>query len=431
MRARFDAHNLVWLPLLLLFFLVVSLFELGMSIGMGSTARVLNAGLTFTLAVFGLMIMRDIYRADRNAGIRGPADFVQRHVGAFVAGYCIVQFLLAVLFTRQNWIGWAILFPLMLIGFRLLVSELIIIHSFFLAIVFVHALTGPPRRELLPMLISSVVVNLLVMGVSVLIARRLRGEIITDWTQRRVHAREQIRMRDELQYARELQLSMLPDEAPRLPWLDVAGISVPASEVGGDYYDYFMVGDCIALVSGDVAGHGMASGIVLSSLRSGFILLQEQLDAPAVVLERLHALVARASRRRVLATAAVLLLDPKNRTATLASAGHPPLLFRRNGAVETLDVPALPLGVRLALEVGHRELDLRDGDLFVLHTDGIYETRNADDEVYGLERLATLVATHDGDAAALRDAIIRDVEEFRGAAEQLDDVTLVVARIRA
>jgi sigma-B regulation protein RsbU (phosphoserine phosphatase) len=206
-------------------------------------------------------------------------------------------------------------------------------------------------------------------------------------------------------------------------------VSLPATEVGGDYYDYFVDGDRVAVVCGDVAGHGLASGLVLASLRAGFTLLRESLHDPAAVLKRLHDLVAQTSRRRMLATAAVVLIDRTARRATVASAGHPPILVRRDGSVRTIDLYAPPLGVRLPVEIPQIHLDLLPGDLFVLHSDGVYESRNAADEVYGFDRLADLVRTHppDADARSLRDAIARDVEAFRTT--QDDDVTIVVAKV--
>jgi serine phosphatase RsbU (regulator of sigma subunit) len=205
-----------------------------------------------------------------------------------------------------------------------------------------------------------------------------------------------------------------------------------ATEVGGDYYDYFVDGDRVALVCGDVAGHGMAAGLVLSALRSGFTLLQDSLHDPAAVLRRLHGLVAQTSRRRMLVTVSVVLIDGVTRRATLASAGHPPVLVRHaDGRVESIDLFAPPLGVRLPVAIPQRTIDIAPGDVFVLHSDGIYETRSADGRDYGLERLEDVVRMHgDGSAEELRDAILTDVARFRGKPEAADDVTIVVCRIR-
>jgi sigma-B regulation protein RsbU (phosphoserine phosphatase) len=237
-------------------------------------------------------------------------------------------------------------------------------------------------------------------------------------------------MRDELRYARELQLTMLPEYAPQLAWADISSESVPATEVGGDYYDYFLQDDRVALVCGDVAGHGMAAGLMLSSVRTGFMLLRGSLHDPAAVLRRLHELVLETSRRRMLVTVSVVLVDHGAGTATIASAGHPPVLVRRSdGTVESMNLFGTPLGVRLPVEVPQRTIPIASGDIIVLHSDGIYETTNADGEDYGLERLEAIVRTGAATAEELRDAILRDVADFRGSEEAADDVTVVVCRM--
>jgi sigma-B regulation protein RsbU (phosphoserine phosphatase) len=287
----------------------------------------------------------------------------------------------------------------------------------------------------MPIYISMVMLNAIALSVELYLSRRKRREIVTEWTSRRTQAREQVRMRDELRYARELQLSMLPECAPTLGWADICSISLPATEVGGDYYDYFVDHAAndqrVALVCLDVAGHGMASGLVLAALRSGFTLLRDSLHDPAAVLERLHTLVAETSRRRMLVTVSVVLVDRENNRAIIASAGNPPVFIRRaDGAVETINLYAPPLGVRLPVEIPQRHIDIHRGDVIVLHSDGIYETRSADDEVYGLDRMAAMIRDHGaGSAESLRDALLADVAAFRGTREQDDDVTLVVCRL--
>ena len=154
--------------------------------------------------------------------------------------------------------------------------------------------------------------------------------------------------------------------------------------------------------------------------------------SPLALLRKLHDLVAETSRRRTLVTCAVVLLDRETRRATISSAGHPPVIVRRNGVAEAIELFGPPLGVRLNFDVALRELPLQAGDVFVLHTDGIYEATNAQGESYGIERIVSLVSRSDSaSATALRDAIVSDVERFRGGEKQRDDVTLVVATIVA
>jgi sigma-B regulation protein RsbU (phosphoserine phosphatase) len=323
--------------------------------------------------------------------------------------------------------------PMLMLGFRLPVAELVLLHALLVIGAPITAFFGSSLGDdSLPFFISALVVNAMCLGIELFASRSLRRQVIAEWSTRRTSAQEQIRMRDELRYARELQLSMLPECAPSVPWTDLCAISIPATEVGGDYYDYFVDGQRVALVCGDVAGHGMASGLVLAALRSGFTLLRDSLYDPAAVLKRLHHLVAETSRRRMLVTVAVVLLDEVRRRATIASAGHPPVVIARaDGTAETVDLYAPPLGVHLPVDIPQRTVDFRPGDVFVLHSDGIYETRNERDEVYGLDRLTRIIREHaSGSAEALRDAILADVDRFRGQAPQGDDVTVVVARVR-
>lgn len=323
--------------------------------------------------------------------------------------------------------GMAIVFAWMAFARRVLVHTAIAIF----AVAAIETTPAPLRHGRAEFYAPAFSVNAMALLVGGWLSRRARQRIVSEWKERQAQAIEQLRMRDELQFAREVQLSMLPEAPPQLPWLDVAARSIPATEVGGDYYDYFRVGDGLALVCGDVAGHGLASGIVLAALRSGFTLLRDSLSDPAAVLTRLHDLVEQTSRRRMLATTAVMVIDPAARRARIASAGHPPVMVRSNGSVRSIELFGPPLGVRLPVKIAETELPLNRGDVFVLHSDGVYETENSSGDLYGLDRLAAVIARSPASAASeLLDVILEDVNTFRGGAPQGDDVTVVVAIVR-
>jgi hypothetical protein len=436
-RRRFDQRNLMLLLVLLVFFFVVSLIELTTNQRTNTEGDVGIAFANLVVVVVMLMFVRDVYRLKRGGtgGSWGVGRWMRKHISATVLTYVAVQYALLLAFTRStdNWIAWAMIMPLFMLGFRMLMAELVLLHAMLAFGALVLGLTLPDNRdEIHKFYIGLGVINGLALGMELFFSYRLRKEVVSDWGERRTQAREQLRMRDELQYARELQLSMLPECAPEVPWADLCAISIPATEVGGDYYDYFVDGERVALVCGDVAGHGMASGLVLAALRSGFTLLRDSLADPAAVLKRLHDLVAETSRRRMLVTVAVVLLNQRTRRATIASAGHPPvILARADGTLETLELFAPPLGVRLPVAIPQRTLEVNPGDIFVLHSDGVYETRNDRDETYGLERLGTVIRKHTAESAeALRNAIVADVDRFRGSATPDDDVTVVVAKVR-
>jgi serine phosphatase RsbU (regulator of sigma subunit) len=426
-RRRFAERNRVWLVALLIFFGFVAFIVV---VGRQRTKTVAGVAVgtaNVALCAFTLFFLRYASRHDTRA-----SRWLRANTNATVIAYVALQYVLLLFYGRRgnDWIGWAMSLPFIMLGLRMPAAETVLIHGFLLASSFVMSFVAPmPGKERFPFYMAWTVINVLTCLTGLFLSRRMRKRVIGEWTMRRTSAREQIRMRDELRYARELQMSMLPECAPRVEWADICSISVPATEVGGDYYDYFVEDDRIALVCGDVAGHGMASGLVLSALRSGFTLLRESLDDPAAVLRRLHDLVAQTSRRRMLVTVSVVLVGRNQ--ATIASAGHPPVILRRaDGSVRTIDLYAPPLGVRLPVNIPQRTIALAPGDVIVLHSDGIYETRSIQGEDYGLDRLVEVVRTHGGGTAEeLRDAILSEASRFRGTPEAADDMTIVVCRM--
>jgi Stage II sporulation protein E (SpoIIE) len=433
-RRRFAQRNRMWLTFLFIFFGFASFIAAVNDDRDKNVTDVLLAVGNLAIIAAGLFVMRYAAREEAvdDTVLSRAGAWMRRHINAVALVYMAVQYALALTISREgdSFLGWVMTVPLLMMGFRMQVAELVLLHGYLVAGAFIMTLLGGDKAREMPIYVSILVLNALALGVELFTSRRMRRDITSDWTSRRSQAREQMRMRDELRYARELQLSMLPECAPDLAWADICSVSIPATEVGGDYYDYFVDGDGVALVCVDVAGHGMASGLVLAALRSGFTLLRDSLHDPAAVLQRLHTLVAETSRRRMLVTVSVVLVDHANRRAIIASAGNPPVFLRRNGSVEMINLYAPPLGVRLPVAIPQRTIDIAPGDVLVLHSDGIYETRNDREEVYGLDRITHVIAERGGGTAEeLRDALLADVAEFRGAREQDDDITLVVCRL--
>jgi serine phosphatase RsbU (regulator of sigma subunit) len=440
-RRRFDEHNLVWAYVICWFFAITSFVMIASSLATTKrqsghvAAGIVDAALT----LFLLASMSELRRARRRESRkpRSYARMVGRNLTAWLITLFAVKFATLIYFALADtgaWIVWAVIFPTGTIALRLLLRQRLVLQALIVAIVIAAALIAPISRKqtrVVGLFIALAAVQTFCFTMGALTSRGLKRTAIEEGVQRRTDAREQLRIRDELRFAREVQISMLPEAPPQLPWADVAGISLPATEVGGDYYDYFIVDGRLAIICGDVAGHGLASGITLSALRSGFTLLREELLDPAHVLDRLQEVVAHSSRRRMMVTISVLLLDPGMQRATIASAGHPPLLHvhASSRTPELIELFAPPLGARLGDTVPQTVVPFTAGDVFVLHSDGIYETTDAAGEEYSLERLGRIVAACDGTAEEIRDTVLRDVEQFRGAGAQEDDVTIVVVRI--
>jgi hypothetical protein len=438
-RRRFDAGNARAMGAFSSLALLVAIGQLAMAGASASLRHLMPlaiANVVFTLV--GTAFFGELANAQRPRGAwtpRLPIHLIARNLTPWAIAFLVAEYAFLILFHgsgSSSWIGWAIVVPWLIVPVRLEVSRRTALHVAFIALMAImFLLLGKPKRDAIPIFVTVVIMNGSALMAGALTSRRLRFQTIEEWANRRAQAREQLRMRNELQYARELQLSMLPETSPSVDWLDLAGTSIPATEVGGDYFDYFVDADGVAIVCGDVAGHGLASGIVLASLRAGFTLLRESLHDPAAVLQRLSAMVAQTSRRRMFATAAVVRLERLSGRAIIASAAHPPLIVRRSGVVEAVELFAPPLGIRLPHRVPSREMTFRSGDVFVLHSDGVYESQNAAAESYGLDRIVrVLESAGNDDAAAIRDAILRDVESFRAGGAQQDDVTVVVALVR-
>ena len=241
-------------------------------------------------------------------------------------------------------------------------------------------------------------------------------------------------MREELDDARKIQLSMLPRSTPNLAWLDLASASLPATEVGGDYYDYVPLdAERLAIVVGDVAGHGMASGLVLAAIRGGLHLLRGELARPLEALHRLDRMVHAVAPGRMYVTLQIAILDHRERRVTVVSAGHPPVLHyrARSGAVEELGRPAVPLGTGLDPRLGEDSEGLAAGDVLLFYSDGVPEATDVHGEAFGHQRLAAALSRSaiGSSAGEVRGSVLDGVNRFKGDVELADDLTVVVAKV--
>nr|WP_240979354.1 SpoIIE family protein phosphatase [Streptomyces sp. HNM0574] len=257
-------------------------------------------------------------------------------------------------------------------------------------------------------------------------------------------------------YAREregalmLQRSLLPQRVPEAPGIEVAYRYLPASsgiEVGGDWFDVIpLAGGRVALVVGDVTGHGLRSAVTMGQMRTAVRTLAALDLPPDELLRRINDLADGLAEGgpdgTLVATCLYAVYDPSTRRCALSTAGHvPPLLLTRSGdapdagwRARALDLPTgAPLGVG-GVPFETTEIDVEDGSVLVLYTDGLVESRG-EDITEGLERLRTLLtrapARHDGPAPRLEglcDELLADLTSRNGA-EAADDVALLMARL--
>ena len=248
---------------------------------------------------------------------------------------------------------------------------------------------------------------------------------------RRIAERE--RQKVELETARRIQTSILPELPPQLLGVKMAHTYLPATEVGGDFYDVLALEDGrLAVAVGDVAGHGVSSGLVMSMAKSALAVQVTFNPDVAAVFATLNRMVYQSARKRLLTTLCYALIDPINHEMTFASAGHLfPYRITAGGQIEALESISYPLGVRHTLAVRERGARLESGDKLFMFSDGVVEARPENsDEDYGFDRLERSLAAHAGAGVeGLRDGVLADLERFTGGARREDDLTLLVLEI--
>ena len=232
----------------------------------------------------------------------------------------------------------------------------------------------------------------------------------------------------ELELAREIQEGLLPEREMRVGAFEATALLRPAAEVGGDTFDFFPVGEGRMLVAvGDVAGHGLPTGLLMASLKSAVAALVPEGYTGEELLERVNRVLRSQSRKRVMATLLVAELDLERGEVRLASAGHPPpYLVTPGGEVIELTTSALPLGGALGRPATRTD-PFPPGSRLVLYSDGLPEAADADGELLGYDAIVEVVAAHAGDTpGAMVDALVRRVEVHTGGAALADDLTVVV-----
>jgi sigma-B regulation protein RsbU (phosphoserine phosphatase) len=235
-------------------------------------------------------------------------------------------------------------------------------------------------------------------------------------------------MNREAQEARLMQQALLPKASPYIPGFMISGLSVPASAVGGDWYDFICFPDGrLGLVLADVSGKGTAAALLMSATRGMLRSLAEACCTPAEVLTKLNGLLVADFPAGRFVTLVYAVLDPATRTVTFANAGHLHPLFIDGGGEQFLDTErGLPLGLSCG-DYSETTVTLSPGSRLVFYSDGITEAVNEMDEEYGSARLASHVSGHDVSAISILD----DVRAFAKGVCLRDDATVVFVGVGA
>jgi serine phosphatase RsbU (regulator of sigma subunit) len=245
--------------------------------------------------------------------------------------------------------------------------------------------------------------------------------------------KKRARLETEVAVARRIQQSLQPSTAFKTDWCEAAGITVPATEVGGDYFDMIKISDNEAvIVIADVSGHGVGAGILSAMTKSALHTELHHTTVPAELMFNLNNAVYQVTDKKMFVSFAYLLLDKRTMTAHVATAGHPPifLIQKSDGAIIEIRTPNLALAVQVSTQYTERAVHVNHGDVLILYTDGITEAMNDKGEQFGADRLKELISnTERGSSEALSNSIMASVRTFTIKKEFADDATIVVVRV--
>jgi sigma-B regulation protein RsbU (phosphoserine phosphatase) len=349
-------------------------------------------------------------------------------MGGFTCIPCSLSTILAGIFAgiiylanKKRFIGiWgAVLFAILMESFHMVLA-LILASPFAQAMEVVEDLY-------IPMILA----NAVGMFIFALMITNLIKERATKRERDRLSAQLE-RRKKELEIAQQIQESFLPHTIPLIENYDLAASSIPAQEVGGDFYDFIPISSAqTGLTIGDVSGKGIPAALFMAFSRT--LLRAKACRNPGVgrMIESVNNFINEEPHSNMFVTLFYSVLDSSQNKLTFVNAGHnPPLLLRnKNGEIVRLSTGGVVLGAMKGLKMDEKTIDLYSGDLLVLYTDGVTEAINQAEDQFGETRLIEIIKNNqDLPSEDLKNLIIDQVYDFASGTPQADDITLMVLR---
>lgn len=241
------------------------------------------------------------------------------------------------------------------------------------------------------------------------------------------------RIEEQLNIAREIQQTFLPEDDPTVPGYDISGRNMPSGQVGGDYYDFIEIVDYqTGIAIADVSGKGIPAALIMALFRASLIAEIRNNYSIRTIASKVNNLVFESVKAGSFVTAVYGVLDSRNHIFTFTNCGHNlPFLVRAGGTVEYLKEGGQVLGVAPNAQYEERPIWIGAGDIIVLYTDGVTEVFDDDGLEFGLERLVGLVRANRGKSSQeLVDIIHNAVSHWAGARPIPDDFTMIVMKRR-
>jgi len=249
--------------------------------------------------------------------------------------------------------------------------------------------------------------------------------IHNDLMQQEVVVRE--RLEREMQLAREIQTTFLPEHIPSIPGWELDIHWSPARQVGGDFYDLINMGDGrIGLVIADVADKGMPAALFMILARTLVRAAARDNKSPSEILMQVNDLLVPDSKHGMFITVLIAVFSPNEGIITFANAGHnPPIIHRTNNILQELPPTGMALGILENIPIGQQTITIDPGEKLIFYTDGITEAFSDEDEMFGVDRLREAITScHEFNASLTLALIEQKLSEFLEGASQSDDITI-------
>jgi sigma-B regulation protein RsbU (phosphoserine phosphatase) len=284
--------------------------------------------------------------------------------------------------------------------------------------------------------IPMVVTNIVAVFIFSTIIQNLLDERRTRLEKEKLEA-EMARKNAELQIAAEIQKNFLPETIPKTAGFDIAARSIPAKEVGGDFFDVLplqvipMSNNRTAIMIADVSGKGVPAALFMALSRIVVHVTATWFKKPAEVISFANPIIANNSKTGMFVTLFYGIVDNETRSLSYVNAGHnPPIVLRKDSnEMEELELTGMAVGAFDSAEYEQREIPLHAGDILVLYTDGITEAINDNQEMFDIPRLIdTVKKNRERPSDEIVDSVISAVTAFSGSQPQFDDITLMVVK---
>ncbi|MBI5401886.1 MAG: SpoIIE family protein phosphatase [Ignavibacteriae bacterium] len=264
----------------------------------------------------------------------------------------------------------------------------------------------------------------------------IQTAIIFENSRLKINETKKQKMEEELKIAKNIQNALIPKSDMNISRLDISGITEPAKEVGGDFFDYIRLDDNNILITiADVSGKGVPAALYMTKLQALLRFASKIFKTPKSILCEVNKQIYRKLEKNFFVTMNLALFNISEGKMQLSRAGHNPVLFFRDGECRILQSKGMGLGLDNEKVFNENleeiEIGLRKNDVFIFYTDGLDEAMNKNREEYGLKSIIDITRKNvNSDAKELQNVLMEDIKRHRNGAEQNDDISMVIIKIK-